>query len=881
MKKSIMTIIVLLIVLLCTIPAAAEGVPSFVVDSVSVQPGESVDVTISVKNNPGIASIKLNVAYDSNLTLDKITYNNAINGMFMQPQKLTSPVVLNWFNGVANSEGDWVFATLSFTVSSAAAVGTYPISVTYDENDVYNIDENNLAFGIENGAVTITCAHGSKTEVPSKSPDCVNSGNYQYYICDACNQVFKADGVTETTVEAETLPALDHDWTEKIQDDAHLKSAAANCTEFDTYWFGCSRCSAISNTEHFISGTAGAHSFTGKLEDNAYLVPGSGADCQSVKQYYYACIHCGAKGNEIWDSTVAGSHKPATVWTTENGKHFHKCTVEGCAYIADEAPCSGGTASCTEKAVCSVCNTPYGELIPHSYKNEWSQGDANGHWHDCANCPAHDTPVAHTPNIPAATEEQAKICTSCGYVMEAQLTHTHKTVIVEGFAASCTAAGQKTYYSCACGKWFEDSTANVEITDRDSIIIPALGHDMSEATCTAPAACKRCDYTEGSAQGHAWTEKLEDTVHLRSSASNCTEFDTYWYSCSRCGSISDTEYFTSGKTGAHSFTEELEDNPYLVPGSGADCQSVKQYYYACAYCGTKGTEIWDSMVTGSHKMAPTWTTENGKHFHKCTVEGCSYLTDEALCSGGTASCTEKAVCSVCNTPYGELTAHSYKTEWNPGDTTGHWHDCENCSAHDAPVAHIPGAEATETTPQTCTVCGYIIQPAFGHIHSIVKVEGLAATCTTDGYESYYICESCGKWFADFTANVEIADKDNVGIPALGHDWKDATCTEPKTCQRYGCNATEGDALGHDWKDASCTEPKTCRRLGCNATEGIAKGHTDADHNGKCDVCGLDLTSAPKTGDSSFLTLWIVLLMSSGAGIAALGCLRKKSKFFIR
>ncbi|MBR2659222.1 hypothetical protein IKD60_00460 [Candidatus Saccharibacteria bacterium] len=53
-----------------------------------------------------------------------------------------------------------------------------------------------------------------------------------------------------------------------------------------------------------------------------------------------------------------------------------------------------------------------------------------------------------------------------------------------------------------------------------------------------------------------------------------------------------------------------------------------------------------------------------------------------------------------------------------------------------------------------------------------------------------------------------------------HDWKDATCTEPRTCT--SCGETEGEALGHDWADATCTEPKTCTR--CGATEGEALGH---------------------------------------------------------
>ena len=48
-----------------------------------------------------------------------------------------------------------------------------------------------------------------------------------------------------------------------------------------------------------------------------------------------------------------------------------------------------------------------------------------------------------------------------------------------------------------------------------------------------------------------------------------------------------------------------------------------------------------------------------------------------------------------------------------------------------------------------------------------------------------------------------------------HDWKDATCTEPKTCAV--CGQTEGEALGHDWEEATLRTPKTCKV--CGATEG--------------------------------------------------------------
>ena len=72
---------------------------------------------------------------------------------------------------------------------------------------------------------------------------------------------------------------------------------------------------------------------------------------------------------------------------------------------------------------------------------------------------------------------------------------------------------------------------------------------------------------------------------------------------------------------------------------------------------------------------------------------------------------------------------------------------------------------------------------------------------------------------------------------IGHTWKDATCTEAKTCT--ACVMTEGEPTGHTWKHATCTEPKTCTI--CGATEGTARGHrmapADREHPATCKRCG--------------------------------------------
>lgn len=77
----------------------------------------------------------------------------------------------------------------------------------------------------------------------------------------------------------------------------------------------------------------------------------------------------------------------------------------------------------------------------------------------------------------------------------------------------------------------------------------------------------------------------------------------------------------------------------------------------------------------------------------------------------------------------------------------------------------------------------------------------------------------------------------AGCNSHEHAWKDATCTEPKTCTE--CGETEGEPLGHKWTDATCTEAKKCTV--CGATEGKPKGHTWVDATctspKTCSVCG--------------------------------------------
>lgn len=82
-----------------------------------------------------------------------------------------------------------------------------------------------------------------------------------------------------------------------------------------------------------------------------------------------------------------------------------------------------------------------------------------------------------------------------------------------------------------------------------------------------------------------------------------------------------------------------------------------------------------------------------------------------------------------------------------------------------------------------------------------------------------------------------------------HNWKDATCLTPITCEK--CGETQGEPLGHEWVEANCTEAKHCVK--CNISEGEALGHTikemkttkesscseEGERKGFCDRCQKD------------------------------------------
>ena len=109
----------------------------------------------------------------------------------------------------------------------------------------------------------------------------------------------------------------------------------------------------------------------------------------------------------IWEDLPAHTHTDTDGQWESNGRyHWHTCS---CTEEFDKVEHSGGTATCTEKAVCSVCNAAYGNTAAHNHGTEW-QKNADEHWNECE-CGDKANKAAH-----ADTDNNGK-CDTCEYQM--------------------------------------------------------------------------------------------------------------------------------------------------------------------------------------------------------------------------------------------------------------------------------------------------------------------------------------------------------------------------------------------------------------------------------------------------------------------------------
>ena len=296
----------------------------------------------------------------------------------------------------------------------------------------------------------------------------------------------------------------------------------------------------------------------------------------TVVTYYYK-----NKNEEHTHNLTLVAAKAATCTTAGNFAYY---TCDGCdKWFADAT----GSVEITDKTSVKI------PALGHTAGTEWKSDDTN-HWHECSRCHDKKDEAAHDYG-------SDNVCDTCGYYKT--VPHTHNLTLVAAKAATCTTAGNFAYYTCdGCDKWFADATGSVEITDKTSVKIPALGHTA----------------------GTEW--KSDDTNH--------------WHECSRCHDKKDEAAHDYGSdnvcdTCGYYKTVPHTHNLTLVAAKAATCtEGGKEAYYKCEGCGKFYEDVlgtkeitdlasWGNIAKIAHTTKQTVTkatpTANGKIVNYCSV----------------------------------------------------------------------------------------------------------------------------------------------------------------------------------------------------------------------------------------------------------------------
>lgn len=200
------------------------------------------------------------------------------------------------------------------------------------------------------------------------------------------------------------------------------------------------------------------------------------------------------------------------------------------------------------------------------------------------------------------------------------------------------------------------------------------------------------------------------------------------------------------------------------------------------------------------------------------------------------------------------------SQWAYSDTQ-HWKKCANCDAEDAVnKTDHSGGTATCTEKAVCTTCGQ----QYGnrnpnHDYSQTRMtptyKASDATCTTP--VTYYyscVCDAKGTNTFNSTKTNEQA-KGHVFVDTWEHDddkhWH--------KCTRDGCTGVDAEAA-HEWQPATYTAPKTCTV--CGATTGTKL----STHYYYSPAKTEDTPASPKAGDPGVL-LYAGLALASLTGLA--------------
>ena len=544
-------------------------------------------------------------------------------------------------------------------------------------------------------------------------------------------------------------------------------------------------------------------------------------------------------------------------WTPNgNGTHSRRCTCN----VVETQNCSGGTATCTQRATCTVCGAEYGDVLGHDFTTSWTHDD-NEHWKQCSRCDEKDDVGPHTWN--SGTVTTAPTCTKAG-----EKTYScNKCDATKIEPIPATGHSWKSdWTSDATHHWHECTNKNCDVTDNAGKNGYAE-HSGGKATCTQNAVCEFCKAEYGEKLPHDFTAETVDAKYLKSAAT-CTEKVVYYKSCAVCGLSSegtadeatffsgnvldhdwgawtqnsdekthtrickrDTSHTETenchggtatctakavctvcggeyGEMAAHSFTAEKAETQYLK--SAATCTQKAIYYKSCAVCGlsSEGTADEATFFSGNvldHDWG-AWTQNSDEKTHTRICKRDTSHTETENCHGGTATCTAKAVCTVCGGEYGEMAAHSFTAEKAETQYLKSAATCTQKAIYYKSCA-VCGLSSEGTADEATFFSGNVLDHNWGAWTS--NGDGThTRTCTVDGCSAGTQTENCIDANKDHKCDIcdyiisECADDnkdhkcDYCGKKLTEHTGGKATCKDKAKCEVCGKAYGEFDANNH-------------------------------------------------------------------------------------
>ena len=320
--------------------------------------------------------------------------------------------------------------------------------------------------------------------------------------------------------------------------------------------------------------------------------------------------------------------------------------------------------------------------------------------------------------------------------------------------------------------------------------------NTTQLSCTDPVACSVCGGTIA-ALGHDFSASVWHH-----------DGDTHWKKCARCDAKNDEN------------PHVWDNGKVTVPST---CLTEGERIYTCDECGATKSE---PIQANGHSWDQAWQHNATHHWHECLNTNCDMKNNDSAKdgygahTGGTAACTEKAICEYCHQSYGEKDPSNHvggTQQWTIRTAYVHEKKWSCCGAV------IVASEAHEWSDGVCSECGY--------------------ACLHDDTDKNHICDICSK----VISNHEDADKNHVC------DFCRKTISNHEDADKnHVCDFCRKTISNHEDADKNhvcdycgkiiTNHEDTDKDHVCDYCGKVISNHEDADKNHVCDYCGKIITN---------------------------------------